>query len=100
MLIITDVDWQYVAPDRGVSAGKMQVFRLFVENLADTLSSRRVFESPIVLSAEGEGGASVSMTSGFVVSPAARICPDVVPGPSGPPFGIQHAILRGYLSRG
>jgi hypothetical protein len=37
------------------------------------------------------------MTSGFVVSSKARICPDVFPGPHGPPSGLQHLIVRGYL---
>ena len=52
----------------------------------------------MTLSSLGEGGASEAMTSGFVVSSAARICPDVIPGPLGPPFGLQHLILRGYLA--
>ena len=33
----------------------------------------------------------------LVVSSKARICPDVFPGPVGPPLGLQHLILRGYL---
>jgi hypothetical protein len=40
------------------------------------------------------------MTSGFVVSSKARICPTVFPGPLGPPSGLQHLIARGYLIPG
>jgi hypothetical protein len=97
ILIITDVDWQYVHPDRELAAGKIEVLRLFIENLTEPMKKRRVFESAITLSSLGEGGISESMTSGFMVSSAARICPDVFPGPQGPPFGLQHLILRGYL---
>lgn len=45
----------------------------------------------------GWGGISEAMTSGIVVSSKARICPDIFPGPTGPPGGFQHLILRGYL---
>ena len=97
LLVITDVDWQYVHPNPGSAAGKIQVLRLFIENLSDPSKSRRAFESTLTLSSEGEGGISENMTSGFIVSSAARICPDVFPGPQGPPSGLQHLILRGYL---
>lgn len=99
ILVVTDVDWQYVHPNHGTSAGKVQILRLIIENLADPSRTRRAFESTITLSSEGEGGISESMTSGFIVSSAARICPDVFPGPQGPPFGLQHLILRGYLAQ-
>jgi hypothetical protein len=98
VLIVTDVDWQYVHPNGGTDSGKIQVLRLFIQNLANPQESRRAFESTITLSSAGEGGASESMTSGFVVSSKARICPDVSPGPQGPPYGLQHLILRGYLA--
>ena len=93
-LVITDVDWEYVHPQGAAAAGKIEVLRLFVENLA-TMDTRRVFESTITLSSLGEGGISEAMTSGFVVSSKARICPDVVPGPWA--GALQHLILRGYL---
>jgi hypothetical protein len=96
-LVITDVDWQFVHPQGAAAAGKIEVLRLFVENLADPSVSGRAFESTITLGSQGEGGISESMTTGFAVSSEARICPDVTPGPSGPPFGLQHLILRGYL---
>ncbi len=96
-LVITDVDWQYVHPQSAAAAGKIEVLRLFIENLANASNTRRGFESTIILSSHGEGGVSEAMTSGFVVSSKARICPDVFPGPLGPPSGLQHLILRGYL---
>lgn len=99
ILVITDVDWQYVHPNHETAAGKVQILRLIIENLADPSQSRRAFDSTITLSSEGEGGISESMTSGFIVSSEARICPDVFPGPQGPPFGLQHLILRGYLAQ-
>jgi hypothetical protein len=98
-LVVTDVDWQYVHPQGAAGAGEIQIFRLFVHNLSQPQATAlRVFESTITLSSRGKGGISESMTSGFVVSPAARIGVDVFPGPQGPPFGLQHAILRGYLT--
>jgi hypothetical protein len=97
-LVVTDVDWQYVDPNPGQGAGRMQIMRLFVESLDPNVGgSARQFESAIILSRAGEGGACVSMTSGFVVSSKAKIRPDMFPGPNGPPGGIQHMILRGYL---
>jgi hypothetical protein len=95
-LVITDVDWQY---NLSSGPGVMQVFRLFVVPLDDDSPSagNRVFESAVVLGTQGSGGASVSMTTGFVVSSKARLGVDVTPGPLGPPGGLQHAILRGYL---
>jgi len=99
ILVVTDVDWQYVHPNHGTATGKIQTLRLFIENSADPSRSRRAFESTITLSSEGEGGISESMTSGFIVSSAARICIDVNTGPQGPPFGLQHLILRGYMAQ-
>ncbi len=99
VLVVTDVDWQYVHPEHERAAGRIQILRLFIENLKDpALGGRRAFESTVTLSGVGEGGASESMTTGFVLSSAARICPDVFPGPDGGPFGLQHLILRGYLA--
>ena len=96
-LVITDVDWQYKHPQGAAAAGNIQVLRLFIENLATTSHTRRAFESTITLSSHGEGGISEAMSSGFVVSSKARVCPDVSPGPLGPPSGMQHLILRGHL---
>jgi hypothetical protein len=96
-LVITDVDWQYVHPQGVAAAGRIEVLRLFIENLTNPSETRRAFESTVTLSVHGEGGISEAMASGFVVSSKARICPDVFPGPLGPPSGLQHLILRGYL---
>lgn len=97
VLVVTDVDWQYIHPSGAAGAGRIQILRLVIENLGDG-GSIRAFESTVTLSSLGEGGQSESMTSGFVVSSAARICPDVFPGPLGPPSGLQHLIVRGYLA--
>lgn len=101
VLVVTDVDWQYAT--HGIfTTSKMQVLRLVIENLADPKLDRRAMDSTIMLTDDGKGGlaggVSESMTSGFVVSSEARICPDVFPGPMGPPGGLQHLILRGYLA--
>ncbi|HEY1247387.1 MAG TPA: hypothetical protein VGE97_00220 [Nitrososphaera sp.] len=89
VLVVTDVDWQY---NLG-TAGQIQTFRIFIENLADPKISNRVFESVIILNSEGQGGISESMTSGFVVSSAGRIVVDTFPGGG----VISHVIIRGYL---
>lgn len=96
-LVVTEVDWQYVHPQGVAGADKIEVLRLFLDSLASPGTTRRVFESTITLSSKGEGGISESMSSGFVVSSKARLGPDIMPGPLGPPFGLQHLILRGYL---
>lgn len=89
VLVVTDVDWQY---NLG-TAGQIQTFRIFIENLSDPAISNRVFESVIVLNNQGQGGISESMTSGFVVSSAGRIVVDTYPGGG----VISHVIIRGYL---
>lgn len=89
VLVITDADWQY---NLG-SPGELQTFRCFVQSLKDPTLTRRVFESTVVLDSDGQGGASESMTAGFMVAATARITVDAVPGGG----KISHAILRGYL---
>ena len=96
-LVVTDVDWQYVHPQAAAYGDKIEVLRLFLENLSAPGNSRRAFESTITLSSKGEGGASECMRTGFVVSSKARIGVDISPGPTGPPSGLQHLLLRGYL---
>jgi hypothetical protein len=59
LLVVTDMDWQYVHPKGAEGAGEIQVLRLFIENLADSAKRRRAFESTITLVARGRG-ASVS----------------------------------------
>ena len=98
VLVVTDVDWQYVHPSGPTGAHRLQILRLFIQSLANPLDELRAYESAIVLSSVGQGGASEAMQSGFIVSSAARLCPDVFPGPGGPPSGLQHLIVRGYLA--
>ena len=90
VLVVTDVDWQYNAG----TPGERQTLRLSIVNLADPTESRRVFESSVMLNNSGSGGISEAMTSGFVVSSAARLAVDEEPGGG----VLNHAILRGYLS--
>jgi hypothetical protein len=62
VFVVTDVDWGYVHPEGAAGAGKLQFLRLYIQNIADPRSTYdRAFESPIVLSSQGEGGASVAM---------------------------------------
>jgi hypothetical protein len=96
-LVITDVDWQYRHPSGAAAGGRRVVLRLFLQNLADPTHQETVFESTILLNAEGEGGASEAMTAGFVMTETAQLCVDTGEEPKGPPLGLQHAILRGYL---
>jgi hypothetical protein len=97
VLVITDVDWQYIHPEGAAASGLIQTPRLFIQNLTNRDDNVRVFESTITPSTQGQGGISEGMTSGFVVSPAAKISADLFPGPMGPPWGLQHLLLRGYL---
>ncbi len=97
LLVITDVDWLYRHPDGAGAAGERVVLRVFIQNLADPIQSERVVESTVFLNAEGEGGTSEAMTTGFVMASTAQLCVDNGVNPTGPPFGLQHAILRGYL---
>ncbi|HWR01659.1 MAG: hypothetical protein HGA46_08850 [Chlorobiaceae bacterium] len=96
-LVVTDVDWQYVHPQGATGADRIMVLRLFIENIANPSNSRRAFESTITLSSKGEGGIHESLTTGFPVSSKARIGVDIIPGPIGPPSGLQHLLIRGYL---
>lgn len=98
-LVVTDVDWHYRHPDGAPAGGRRVVLRLFLQNLADPTHQEVVFESTILLNAEGEGGTSEAMTAGFVMTAAAQLCLDTGEDPKGPPLGLQHAILRGYLIR-
>ena len=79
LLVVTDVDWQYVHPKGAEGAGKIQILRLTIENLSKPENRRRAFDSTITLSIQGEGGVSVSMRSGFVVSSKAADLPRRVP---------------------
>jgi len=91
VLVVTDVDWQFENPG---AAGTFQTLRLIIENLADPYVNRSAFDSTIMLGKHGKGGTSEHMTSGFVVSSRARICPDVFPMPT----TLVHLLIRGYLT--
>lgn len=93
MLVITDVDWQYA----NGGPGSMQTFRLDPLSGPRAGYGARVFESAVVLGPQGSGGASIAMTSGFAISPGARIGADATPGPFAP-GAVQHCLLRGYLT--
>jgi hypothetical protein len=99
VLVVTELDWQYVHPSGAAAAGHIETLRLFIQNLAQPFVQRRAFESTVVLSAVGEGGASTTATTGFAVSSAAQVCADVSPGPTTGGGGLQHLIVRGYLIR-
>lgn len=96
-LVITDMDWLYHHPSGAAAAGTRVVLRLLIQNLADPDRQERMVESTILLDAQGEGGTSESMTSGFAMTAAAQLCFDTMGGPAGPPSGVQHVILRGYF---
>ena len=99
VLVITDADWQYTHPQGKVGAGLSPYIRLFIHKLGtDEHAALRVFESTITLDLHGQGGISESMTSGFAVAFGARIGADMEVAPFGPPSGLQHMILRGYLT--
>ena len=93
-LLVRDVDWQYIYLP---AANSMQILRLFLVNPASPLAALRVFESAVQLNGKGEGGGTFSMANGCVVAANASIGVDVMPGPMGPPFGLQHLLLRGVL---
>lgn len=103
VLVVTDVDWQYATWGL-FETKRVQILRLFIENLAPPYFTRVAFESTITLVDDGygglAGGISERMTSGFIVSSEARICPNVYPGPTcrGEGGGLQHVTLRGYLT--
>ena len=100
-LVVTEMDWQYVHPNGAAGAGKLQTLRIMIQKNPSGPQSiaLRVFESAIVLSPHGEGGTVETLASGFIVAHDTQICPDVMPGPGGPPSGVQHIILRGISLR-
>jgi hypothetical protein len=88
-LVITDVDWRC---DSGIP-GSTQTLSIFIQNIQNQSRRHKVFESTIQLNAEGRGGISYSMMSGFVVSFQARINVNLFPVGA----NIASLILRGYL---
>lgn len=93
-LVVTDLDWHYFSGPPGL----VVILSVRLENLADPAKRHRVFESTIRLGADGVGGASEHMTSGFLVSSGARLCVDMINGPIGSPMRLSKVLLRGYLA--
>ncbi|MGB5089902.1 MAG: hypothetical protein WBN72_03050 [Nitrososphaeraceae archaeon] len=90
MLVVTDVDWRYF----GGTRGQIQTLTIFLRPLDDPEEEGdAVFESTIKLNNRGEGGISVAMTTGFVVSSNGFIFPEM-DSPGGGGFNVR---LRGYL---
>lgn len=90
-LVITDVDWQFNAIDS--PARQNVTFRLFIAPLEDLENGYRVHESTALLDDAGYGGASVAMTTGFVVDDEATLIWDAAPLT----HTVSHVLLRGYL---
>jgi hypothetical protein len=93
-LVVTDVDWHYHSGAPGLAI----VLSVLVQNLGDADKRHRAVESVVRLGPDGVGGAGVRMTSGFVVSPAARVCVDLINAPTGDPLRLSRVLLRGYLT--
>jgi hypothetical protein len=100
VFIGTDVDWQYVSPSGAAAAGHAQTLRLFATPGSPPPPGVRIFETTITLSTVGEGGTSVAASTGAAVDAGAQLCVDVSPGPFGPPSGVQHVVVRGFLVPG
>jgi hypothetical protein len=92
-LVVTDFDWYY----SGGTPGQVIILSLIVENISDAAKRRRAAESTVRLGADGVGGASVRMTTGFVVSSRARLCAETINGPVGTPMRLSKVLVRGYL---
>jgi hypothetical protein len=71
---------------------------LLVENLSDADERHGAFESTIRLGADGVGGASEHMASGFVVSSGARVCLELRNANIGDPLRLSKVLLRAYLA--
>ena len=100
-LVVTDVDWDYIHPQGAAAAGTRHELVLRVQRLGVPTQVMSVFKSATLLNTDGKGGAQASLTSGFIVSAGARLCPIVLPGPTvdsgGTSAGLQEVIVRGYL---
>lgn len=92
-MVITELDWYYVNGPPGMTV----VLSVLTENLRDASKRSTVFQSPLRLGADGVGGRSEHMTTGFAVSSSARLCFDVLNGSIGYPMRLSKVLLRGYL---
>ncbi|HEX9421302.1 MAG TPA: hypothetical protein VGA81_19755 [Methylomirabilota bacterium] len=100
-LVVTDIDWDYIHPQGAAAAGTRHELVLRVQRLGVPTQVMSVLKSATLLNTDGKGGAQASLTSGFIVSAGARLCPIVFPGPTvdpgGTSAGLQEVIVRGYL---
>lgn len=92
-LLVTDVDWHYFNGPPSL----VVILSVYVENLSNASQRNRVFESTVRLGADGVGGASERMTTGFLVAGGSRMCLDVVNGSIGNPMRLSKVLIRGYL---
>jgi hypothetical protein len=102
LLVITDVDWwlaNFIPP---YSPGYSTYFDLALEHQVGALiTTFRVFKDTLIDDPQNRLGRSVSMTTGFVVAPDTRICPNAqVPLTNDRDKQRLDVILRGYLIDG
>ncbi len=90
VLVITGMDWLYI---KGIS-GVTQTINIHIKNRENASHRGSGLMSSVTLGRAGNGGTSVSMTSGFVLSPGGRIDAEAVIPMDG---HIARVLLRGYL---
>lgn len=99
-LLLTDVDWQYVAPNGAAAAGAVQILRLFAVSNANPEYSTILLESSITLSSAGQGGTTTHTLTPAPVDSGTSLCVDVFPGPFADGGGVQSVHVRGTLQIG
>jgi hypothetical protein len=87
VLVVTDVDWNYNTGEHN----QTQIFSIYLKMPKKNIRNK-VFASTVLGDKFGSGGASVSMTTGFVVSKMDIIEPLLEFGGA-----LNDIILRGYL---
>ena len=92
-LIATDVEWHYFSGPPSLDV----VLTMILENLDEPSKRQRVAESTLRLGPSGVGGKSEHMTTGFLVTPDARLCVGLVNGSIGSPMRLSRVLVRGYL---
>jgi hypothetical protein len=87
ILVVTDVDWNYNTGEHN----QAQIFSIYMKMPKKNIRNK-VFASTVIGDEYGSGGASVSMTAGFVISKMNRMEPMLE-------FTgyLNDIILRGYL---
>lgn len=90
VLIITDVNWTIEAGNPGT----ITRLNLRVENLANPALFRNVFDSTLTLNSAGFNVSNERLTSGIVVSSAAKITANVTM----PTGALRSLFLIGYLA--